>query len=96
MPERSWWRGLTIDITTCWLLTHISWMGLSFSRNFRYVGTYVFFYYSILYDLRLVCLTNKNEIRVQSLEYDLNTTTILNILGNKTCYFVTNMKLMIL
>ena len=65
-------------------------MGLSFSRNFRYVGTYVFFYYSILYDLRLVCLTNKNEIRVQSLEYDLNTTTILNILGNKTCYFVTN------
>ena len=37
-------------------------------------------------------MTNKNEIRVQSLEYDLKT-TILNILGNKTCYFVTNMKL---
>ena len=39
-------------------------------------------------------MTNENEIRVQSLQYDLNTTTwILNILGNKTCYFVTNMKL---
>ena len=52
------------------------------------------FFYILIYknDLWLVCLTNKNEIRVQSLEYDLKT-TILNILGNKTCYFVTNMKL---
>ena len=39
-----------------------------------------------------ICLKNKYEIRVQSLEYDLKT-TILNILGNKTCYFITNMKL---
>ena len=52
------------------------------------------FFYILIYknDLWLVCLTNKNEIRVQSLEYDLKT-TILNILGNKTCYFVTSMKL---